>query len=88
MTKLQPHDPISDLAASPLLDELDGPTLLVYLRILGRASQLVGWMPLTNSELHHHGPTARRALGELERRKLISIRRDTKFSGRELRILR
>ncbi len=93
--RLKCTDRISDLAKSPLLDDLSGSELVVYLRLLaatgaptaGRARVLV---TSTNADLYARDPrTVVRALRHLEELKLIAIQYDvSQRPGRTIEVLR
>lgn len=69
------HTKVADLARSPLLDELTSSELAVLVRLLAAQREQGRTVRATNASLHRVPRTAQRALSELQRRKLVRIRR-------------
>lgn len=72
--KLEPNTRIVELVTSPLLDDLDGAALVVYLRLVGASAKLGRRMTIKNRKLHQNPRTAARVMHELEKAKLVRVK--------------
>lgn len=75
--RLNATSDVRDLSASPLLDELNGSELVVYIRLIGqRARTARRRMVVRNRDLHRDASTASRALAALEAHGLVRVHGD------------
>lgn len=87
--RLTPAASLSDVAAHPLLDELTGTELVIYLRLLAAAGEAGSRKiePLNASLYRGDAKIAAKALRSLDTRKLITIEYDnTKRPGRSITV--
>lgn len=74
----RPHHALFEIARSPLLDDLTGSELVVYLRLVALSDRYgLAGRPV-NRDLHKDASTASRALSSLAERGLIRVRTSTK----------
>lgn len=71
---LKPQTTLRKLVDSPIVDQLNGAELLVYLRLIAEGSAPGKPIEMLNGHLHRNLRTAQKVLRRLERAKLVRVR--------------